>query len=569
MAHPGRVYSRRMLLEALWGSADFRDPRTIDVHVRHLREKLERRLAHPRIHPHRAQRRLPLPGPREPAPHGRRPARPRAARRRRRRARDRLRRRRPLLPAARSSTRGSPTCASTLAAVVDVPRLPGEVCLEPAVGRGRGRAARRRRASSSSAPAPARSSRSPTRTRGTSRDVDERPAGAPARARHARDRARPGRRAASRATPRRPTRARPRGPGRCCSRRRCTTTSSRSRSSGAACSSRARSRRCSRSCSATRSRRCSRGGSAASRRRPSGSRAGASTSRSSTPAPDELGQLARAFERMRLQLASLDRARGEFIANASHELRTPLFSLGGLPRAARERGARRRDARDEFLDDDARAGLAADEARHRPARPLAPRRRPARGRDARASTSRRSASCSRRSSGRARRATRHALELERRGPGAGARGDEERVLQIGRILVENALVHTPRRDDGRVVADRQRRRPARARRDRRRPGDPGGRARRTSSSASTGSTGTRRLGQRARPRDRPRARRADGRPDRARVRGRARRGSRSCCRPMRLDIRSRAGMRAVDAVCRPRIEEDRAGLGWKKRRESW
>jgi DNA-binding response OmpR family regulator len=41
MAHPGRVYSRRMLLEVLWGSADFRDPRTIDVHVRHLREKLE------------------------------------------------------------------------------------------------------------------------------------------------------------------------------------------------------------------------------------------------------------------------------------------------------------------------------------------------------------------------------------------------------------------------------------------------------------------------------------------------------------------------------------------------
>jgi DNA-binding response OmpR family regulator len=30
-----------MLLEALWGSSDFRDPRTIDVHVRHLREKLE------------------------------------------------------------------------------------------------------------------------------------------------------------------------------------------------------------------------------------------------------------------------------------------------------------------------------------------------------------------------------------------------------------------------------------------------------------------------------------------------------------------------------------------------
>ena len=41
MAHPGRVYSRRMLLEALWGTAELRDPRTIDVHVRHLREKIE------------------------------------------------------------------------------------------------------------------------------------------------------------------------------------------------------------------------------------------------------------------------------------------------------------------------------------------------------------------------------------------------------------------------------------------------------------------------------------------------------------------------------------------------
>jgi DNA-binding response OmpR family regulator len=41
-SHPGRVYSRRMLLEARWGGADYREPRTIDVHVRHLREKLER-----------------------------------------------------------------------------------------------------------------------------------------------------------------------------------------------------------------------------------------------------------------------------------------------------------------------------------------------------------------------------------------------------------------------------------------------------------------------------------------------------------------------------------------------
>ena len=38
----GRVYSRQALLQALWGGSDYREPRTIDVHVRHLREKLER-----------------------------------------------------------------------------------------------------------------------------------------------------------------------------------------------------------------------------------------------------------------------------------------------------------------------------------------------------------------------------------------------------------------------------------------------------------------------------------------------------------------------------------------------
>jgi DNA-binding response OmpR family regulator len=39
---PGRVFSRRQLLERLRGGADYREPRTIDVHVRHLREKIER-----------------------------------------------------------------------------------------------------------------------------------------------------------------------------------------------------------------------------------------------------------------------------------------------------------------------------------------------------------------------------------------------------------------------------------------------------------------------------------------------------------------------------------------------
>jgi two-component system, OmpR family, sensor kinase len=45
---------------------------------------------------------------------------------------------------------------------------------------------------------------------------------------------------------------------------------------------------------------------------------------------DEIGQLALGFDRMRVQLAQLDNARKEFVANASHELRTPLFSLGGF-----------------------------------------------------------------------------------------------------------------------------------------------------------------------------------------------------------------------------------------------
>ncbi len=39
---PGRVFTREMLLTRIWGDSAFRDPRTIDVHIRHLREKLER-----------------------------------------------------------------------------------------------------------------------------------------------------------------------------------------------------------------------------------------------------------------------------------------------------------------------------------------------------------------------------------------------------------------------------------------------------------------------------------------------------------------------------------------------
>jgi len=38
---PGRVFTRDMLLARIWGDSAYRDPRTIDVHIRHLREKIE------------------------------------------------------------------------------------------------------------------------------------------------------------------------------------------------------------------------------------------------------------------------------------------------------------------------------------------------------------------------------------------------------------------------------------------------------------------------------------------------------------------------------------------------
>jgi DNA-binding response OmpR family regulator len=46
-ASPGRAFSREALLEQVWGDSSYRDPRTVDVHIRHLREKLENDPAQP------------------------------------------------------------------------------------------------------------------------------------------------------------------------------------------------------------------------------------------------------------------------------------------------------------------------------------------------------------------------------------------------------------------------------------------------------------------------------------------------------------------------------------------
>lgn len=58
--------------------------------------------------------------------------------------------------------------------------------------------------------------------------------------------------------------------------------------------------------------------------------AGDFTASFATHSADELGLLARELDEMRGQLAQLDEARKRFIATASHELRTPIFSLGGF-----------------------------------------------------------------------------------------------------------------------------------------------------------------------------------------------------------------------------------------------
>lgn len=46
--HPGRVYTRAQLLEQVWGYDFPGDLRTVDVHVRRLRQKVETDPAHPR-----------------------------------------------------------------------------------------------------------------------------------------------------------------------------------------------------------------------------------------------------------------------------------------------------------------------------------------------------------------------------------------------------------------------------------------------------------------------------------------------------------------------------------------
>jgi len=49
LSHPGRAYSRDQLLEAVWGEQRYVTPRTVDVHVRRLRERIEEQPDNPRF----------------------------------------------------------------------------------------------------------------------------------------------------------------------------------------------------------------------------------------------------------------------------------------------------------------------------------------------------------------------------------------------------------------------------------------------------------------------------------------------------------------------------------------
>jgi signal transduction histidine kinase len=155
---------------------------------------------------------------------------------------------------------------------------------------------------------------------------------------------------------------------------------------------------------------------------------------------DELGQLARAFDRMRLRLSQLERARREFIGNASHELRTPLFSLRGfielltdedLDEATRREfleTMREQVDRLQRLAEDLLDLTRLDAGRMHIERRLVDLAELAQDlyEEFRAVAV----------------ATAHPLELDEAGK-APALGDEERILRIGRALVENALKHTP------------------------------------------------------------------------------------------------------------------------------
>jgi signal transduction histidine kinase len=167
---------------------------------------------------------------------------------------------------------------------------------------------------------------------------------------------------------------------------------------------------------------------------------------------DELGQLTRTFNEMQAQLRQVDVARKEFVATASHELRTPIFSLAGFVELLQDEDLDEATRR-EFLEtmseqvarlqklsvdllDLSRLDAGSMQLQSEPvdlselARSVAQEFTPA--------------------------LADHNTELEFALPDEGPEAvcDPERVAQIVRILLDNALRHTPRGTHVTLMADR-------------------------------------------------------------------------------------------------------------------
>jgi signal transduction histidine kinase len=157
-------------------------------------------------------------------------------------------------------------------------------------------------------------------------------------------------------------------------------------------------------------------------------------------AHDEIGDLARSLEEMRVRLEALERSRSAFIANASHELRTPLTALGGYLELLTEGGLTDAE-RSEFLDT---MGEQVQRLTKLATDLLDLSRLDAGGitvADDEIELGEIAADCAREMQAIA--ARRGSFVVVEDGGEALARGDEGRVLQVLRVLVDNAVRHTP------------------------------------------------------------------------------------------------------------------------------
>ena len=181
--------------------------------------------------------------------------------------------------------------------------------------------------------------------------------------------------------------------------------------------------------------------------------AGDFSARFPTAYDDELGQLARALDDMQRQLAELESARRRFIATASHELRTPIFSIGGFLELLQEEeldDATRRQFLVAVREQVDRLGkLATDllDLSKLEAGSLELRPEPTDlGVLAQVVTSEFVPALDKHDS--------H-LELRLGGEPIEAVCDPERVAQVLRILIDNAITHTPTGTDMVVTASRE------------------------------------------------------------------------------------------------------------------